>query len=219
MTLDRRAFALSAASAAALSAVPLGAARAQGAFQAGKDYVRLSKPAPVETAAGKIEVVEFFWYSCPHCNSFEPQLESWIKAAPKDVVIKRVPIAFRADFAPQQKLFFAIEAMGLVDQLHRKVFTAIHAEKQQLANDSAIAAWVAKQGVDTAKFQAAYAGFSTDAKVKRAVLLQDAYKIEGVPSLGVAGRWYTDGTMAGSMDRALQVANSLIAEARKAPKG
>ena len=109
--------------------------------QAGTDYVVLKNPAPVEAPAGKVEVVEFFWYSCPHCNAFEPMFDAWSKLVPKDVMVHRVPIAFRDDFAPQQRLFYALEAMGLLDKLHSKVYGAIHVEKQNLSKADEIADW------------------------------------------------------------------------------
>jgi thiol:disulfide interchange protein DsbA len=195
---------------------PVSLSQAQaGAPSAGVDYQRLDKPVAVDTPAGKIEVIEFFWYSCPHCNAFEPTLEAWIKQAPKDVVVKRVPVGFRPDFAPQQRLFYAIEAMGLVDKLHAKVFQAIHVERQRLDTPEAIADWVAKQGVDKAKFMEQFNSFSVASKPKRAVQLQDAYRVEGVPALGIAGRFYTDGTLGKGMERALKVAEHLIDEVRK----
>jgi thiol:disulfide interchange protein DsbA len=161
-----------------------------------------------------VEVVEFFWYSCPHCNVFEPTLAEWVKKLPKDIAFRRVPIAFRDDFVPQQRLFFALEAMGLVEKLHTKVFAAIHGEKQNLATGEAITEWVGRQGVDKAKFVEQYNSFSVVTKAGRASKLQNAYKVEGVPALGVAGRFYTDGSMAGSMERALQVVETLVAEVR-----
>ncbi len=218
--IKRREFSLAGSAALAagwtggLGHVSLAQAQA-GAFSAGADYQRLDKPVAVDTPAGKIEVSEFFWYSCPHCNAFEPALEAWIKRAPKDVVVKRVPVGFRASFEPQQRLFFAIEAMGLVEKLHAKVFYAIHVERQRLDAPEAIADWVAKQGVDKAKFMDQFNSFTAASKLKRAVQLQDAYRVEGVPALGIAGRFYTDGTLGKSMERALQVTDHLIAEVRK----
>jgi len=213
--MDRRVFCLGAA-APALSSVALwsGSALAQGAPQAGRDYQVLDTRAPVDAPAGKIEVVEFFWYSCPHCNHFEPALQAWVKKLPKDVTFRRSPIAFRDDFAPQQRLYFVLEAMGLLEQLHSKVFAAIHVEKLNLAKGDAITDWVAKQGVDAAKFSAQYNSFSIATKAARATQLQNAYRVEGVPALGVAGRFYTDGSMAGNMDRALQVVDTLVAAIR-----
>ena len=181
---------------------------------AGTDYMVLEKRASVEAPAGKIEVVEFFWYSCPHCNAFEPTLNAWVKGVGKDVSVRRVPVAFRDDFVPQQRLFYALEAMGLLDKLHGQVFAAIHAEKQKLARGDEIGDWVGKQGVDKTKFMEQYNSFSVSTKATRGAQLQNAYRVEGVPALGVAGRFYTDGTLARSMERALQVVEFLTGEVR-----
>ena len=166
---------------------------------------------------GKIEVIEFFWYSCPHCNAFEPRLEAWIKKQPADVAFRRVPVAFRDDFVPQQRLFYTLEAMGKLDELHGKVFQRIHASRQPINREDAILALGrASSGLDKAKFQELYNSFSVSSKARRAAQLQDAFKVQGVPAIGIAGRYYTDGTLAGNMDRALQVTDYLVAEARKA---
>jgi thiol:disulfide interchange protein DsbA len=214
--MKRRAFTQVAAGAAfASTALFAPAAQAQAKKpQAGTDFQVLDPRAPVEAPAGKIEVVEFFWYSCPHCNAFEPLLEGWVKKLPKDIAFRRSHVAFRDDFVPQQRLFLALDAMGLVDKLQAKVFAAIHVEKLNLSRADSIAEWVAKQGVDKAKFLEQYNSFTTATKATRATQLQNAYKVEGVPALGVAGRFYTDGSMAGSMERALQVVESLIADVR-----
>jgi thiol:disulfide interchange protein DsbA len=211
--MKRRLFSTAMLSATAI----LGAASAwaQQAFRSGKDYITLERPVATEAGNGKIEVLEFFWYSCPHCNQFEPAFEQWAKNAAKDVVVRRVPVAFRDDFVPQQRLYFTLEAMNLVEKMHIRVFTAIHGEKQMLNSDAAVLAWAEKQGIDKAKFEQAYKSFGVATKAKRAVQLQNDFKIEGVPSLGVAGRYYIDGTLAGSMPRALQVADALIAQTRQ----
>ncbi|HSW16188.1 MAG TPA: thiol:disulfide interchange protein DsbA/DsbL [Ramlibacter sp.] len=179
------------------------------------EYRQIGRPAPVDAPQGKIELVEFFWYSCPHCNAFEPVLQEWSKKLPSDVVLRRIPVAFRDDFVPQQRLFYTLEALGKVDELHAKVFQAIHAERQPLVREEPILAWAQKQGLDRAKFQEVFNSFAVSAKTKRAVQMQDAYSVEGVPALGVAGRFYTDGSVAGTMQRAVQVAEHLIAEIRK----
>lgn len=193
--------------------LPSTAVMAQGKPAAGADFLVLDKPAPVDNA-GRIEVVEFFWYKCPHCNAFEPALEGWIKKLPKDVVLRRVPVGFRDDFVPLQRLYYSIEAMGQVDKVHAKVFTAIHAEKLNLDKGDQIADWVARQGVDRAKFMEQYNSFTVSTKVSKATQLQNQYRVEGVPALGVAGRFYTDGTLSKNMDRALQVVDYLIGEVR-----
>ena len=216
--MKRREFSLSAASAVAASALTLATpAMAQARqFKEGKDFKRLDKPVAPDAPAGKVDVIEFFWYSCPHCNAFEPTLDAWVKAAPKDLSIRRVPVAFNASFVPQQKLFYTLEGMGKLEALHAKVFRAIHVEKAKLAKDDEILAWVTQQGVDVAKFKEVYGSFSVANQVRRASQLQDSYGVEGVPSMGVAGKYYTDGTMAGSMQTVLQVVEYLAATARKA---
>ncbi len=212
--MKRRDFSLATVAAVAATGLAL-PAHAQKKPDEGADYLALDKRVPVEAPQGKVEVIEFFWYSCPHCNAFEPKLEAWIKKNPADVVVRRVPVAFRDSFVPQQRLFYTLEAMGKVDEVHRKVFNAIHVDKLSLDKEDTITAWVEKQGVDKAKFTELYNSFSVSTKARRAAQLQDAFKVQGVPALGIAGRWYTDGTLAGTMDRALQVTDYLIAEARK----
>ncbi len=218
--MKRREFSLSAASAVAASALTLPVANPAMAqarqFKEGKDFKRLDKPVAPDAPAGKVDVIEFFWYSCPHCNTFEPTLDAWVKAAPKDLSIRRVPVAFNASFVPQQKLYYTLEGMGKLEALHAKVFRAIHVEKAKLAKDDEILAWVTQQGVDVAKFKEVYGSFSVANQVRRASQLQDSYGVEGVPSMGVAGKYYTDGTMAGSMQTVLQVVEYLAATARKA---
>lgn len=199
---------------AALAISPWAQAQTPAQLVAGRDFQLLDPRAPVDAADGKIEVVEFFWYSCPHCNAFEPSLASWLKKQPKDVAFKRVPVAFRDDFVPQQRLYYALEAMGLVDKLHTKVFEAIHGQKQRLARAQDIGPWIASQGVNQAQFMEQYNSFTANAKIRRAVQLQEAYHVEGVPALGIAGRFYTDGAMTGSMGRALQITDALVAEVR-----
>ena len=216
MSMKRREFSRAAAGAAVVSSAwfsPLVQAQAKKP-QAGTDYQALDARAPVDAPAGKIEVVEFFWYNCPHCNAFEPMLDAWSKKLPKDVVLRRVPVAFQDSFAPQQRLFYALEAMGLLEKLHAKVFAAIHGDRVNLTKGEAIVEWVSRQGVDKAKFLEQYNSFSVASKVTRATQLQNAYKVEGVPALGVAGRYYTDGSMAHSMERALQVVESLVLDVR-----
>ncbi|MDP3135942.1 MAG: thiol:disulfide interchange protein DsbA/DsbL [Burkholderiaceae bacterium] len=214
--MKRREFSLGAAGLLALPALTPALAQSRTPDE-GSDYLALKQRVPTEAGAGKVEVIEFFWYNCPHCNAFEPRLEEWIKRIPKDVVIKRVPVAFRDDFVPQQRLFYTLEAMGKLDTLHRKVFNAIHVDRQNLQREDGIANWAAKQDLDKAKFMELYNSFSVSNKARRATQLQNLFRVEGVPALGIAGRYYTDATLAGSMERALQVTDYLIGQARKNP--
>lgn len=212
--MKRRDFSLAAAS---LGLIPL-ASQAQGApFKAGKDYIVLGKPAPVDVPAGKVEVVEFFSYNCPHCAAFEPKLEAWVKQLPPHVSFRRIPVPFVGnDTEAKQRLYYALEAMGKVDEYQMKIFQAIHQQRLNLTGDAAILAWVEKQpGLDSKKFAELFKSFSVVGKAKRASQLTTDYQVAGVPALGVAGRWYVDGDTAGSLDRALQAVDFLIAEARK----
>ena len=215
--MKRRDFSAVAASALVLGQSVLPGAWAQAAKpEAGADYLVLDKRAALEAPAGKIEVIEFFWYDCPHCNAFEPALEAWVKKLPKDVYMRRVPVGFRDDFVPLQRLYYTLEAMELLDKMHNKVFAAVHAERSlnKGAKGAEIADWVVKQGVDKTKFMEQFNSFTVATKASRATQLQNAYKVEGVPALGVAGRFYTDGTLSKNMPRALQIADYLVAEVR-----
>lgn len=190
-----------------------GSAVAQVAgLREGSDYLRLPQPAPVDSPAGQVEVVEFFAYSCVHCFNFEPMFDEWMKKKPDHVTVRRTPVAFNANFEPMQRLYYTLEALNLVEELHAKVFKAIHTERQRLTTADAILAWVGKQGVDQKRFTEMYNSFGVAGKARRATALQDAYRVEGTPALGIAGRFYVPGQAA----RTLLVANALIAEARKA---
>jgi protein dithiol oxidoreductase (disulfide-forming) len=184
--------------------------------QPGVDYLVLDKPAAVDAAAGKVEVIEFFGYWCPHCNAFEPELEAWLKRLPANISFRRVPVAFSEAQVPLQKMFYTLEALGHVNDMQRKVFTAIHAEKANLSTQESMVGWAVKQGIDQKKFVDAYTSFAVNTKASKAKQLANSYKIDGVPSLGVAGRFYTDGTLAKGMTRALQVVEQLAKEAKAA---
>ena len=191
-------------------------ARAQGVPVEGKNYIRLTQPVPVSAGPGKFEAIEFFWYGCPHCNAFEPTLEAWVKQLPADVEFRRVPVAFSAEpFVAHQRIFYALESMGLVGAMHRKVFYAIHNERLHLDRPAEISAFMAKNGVDAAQFMEAYGSFGTQAKLRQANQLVDGYKIDGVPAIGIHGRYYTSGTLAGDNGRALTVADFLLQRLRK----
>lgn len=184
---------------------------AQGAPLAKSKYMEIS-PAQ-QTEPGKIEVLEFFSYGCPHCAVLEPLLEKWIKGLPQDVVVKRVPVAFNAGMVPMAVLFYALEAMDRTD-LHPKVFQAIHEEKKRLFTKADIVAWVTAQGVDRAKFEAVYDSFGTQSKVKRAEQLTNAYKVQGTPSIAVAGRYLTSPSEAGGYQETIDVADALVKQVR-----
>jgi thiol:disulfide interchange protein DsbA len=196
-------------------AAPL-ASRAQGEPIEGRHYVRLSQPLAVSAPPGKIEVIDFFWYGCPHCAAFEPALDTWARRLPDFVAFSRVPVAFRPEpFTTHQRIFYALEALGQLEAQHRRVFYAIHNDKLAMNKPTEIAAYLAPHGVDQAKFLEAFNSFSTQSKIKRANALVDGYQIDGVPAIGVHGRFYTSGAMAGSNEQSLLVADFLVQKLRK----
>lgn len=212
--MQRREFnALSLSTLASLTAVPAWSQAA--AFKEGTDYLPLKNRVATDVGKGKIEVLEFFWYNCPHCNAFEPTLSAWSKKLPKDIVLKRVPVKFREDFEPQQRAYYVLEALGKVEVLQSKMFSAIHVEKQNLAKLDNLLVWAEKNGIPSKQFTDLYNSFSVIGKARQAAKLQEEFKVEGVPALGIGGRYYVDGSLAGSMERALQIADFLTAEIRK----
>lgn len=184
-----------------------GAAFAQSANK----YVNVNPPQSTEP--GKVEVLEFFSYSCPHCAVVEPMIAEWKKTLPSDVVLYAVPVAFNAAMKPLQELFYALEAVGRSD-LHPKVFNAIHQEKKRIFTKDAIVAWVASQGVDKTKFAAAMDSFGVKSKVQRADQLATGYAIQGTPSLAIDGRFLTSPTEAGGYQQMIDVANDLVKQSR-----
>lgn len=225
MTLTRREFTSGGiGSLALLGAAPAAWAQARPPVE-GVNYVRLEQPLPV-TLPGKIEVIEFFWYECPHCNAFEPALEAWAKTLPADVVLNRVPVWFREEpFTVQQKLYYALDGMGLVPTMHRRIFYAIHNDHVRLRTPEDISAFMLKNGVDPLKFMAAFNSFSVQSQAQRARQIAAAYKIDAVPAMGVQGRFYTNGSLAnangavatpaGTNERMLVVVDALIERIRK----
>jgi len=204
---------------AALGAAGLGLAaqapaHAQGAPVEGTHYVKLNTPVPVPSG-GKIDVIEFFWYGCPHCNAFEPALDAWTKRLPPDVAFRRAHVAFTALHETHSKIYYTLEAMDQVEAMHRKVFAALHQQRKRLASEGEIADFMAENGIDRAKFVETYKSFGVATKVRQGKQLSEAYKIDGVPALGIHGRYYTSGSLAGDNARALQVTDYLIQTARR----
>lgn len=212
--MNRRSFTLQIALAGSAPLIPW-VARAQGAPVEGKDFARLAQPIPMP-ATGKIEVIEFFGYWCPHCHAFEPVLEAWAQKLPADVAFRRVPVAFSAPQEPYQKIFLALEAMGQLDAMHRKVFTAMHVQKQRLDKEADIVALMTANGIDGAKFSETFKSFTVASKAKQARQTADAYRIDGVPTLGIHGRYFTSPSLAGGHEQALRVTDHLIQRTRKA---
>lgn len=185
---------------------------AQAAPAEGKEYQVLKAAQPV--TPGKIEVTEFFWYGCPHCYDFEPDLEAWVKKQGKDVVFKRVPVAFRDDLLPHTRIYYALESLGKVDALHGKVFAAIHSERKRLLDPNEIADLMARNGIDRKAFLDAYNSFSVSTNTQRANKIADAYKIDGVPTIVIQGKYVTSPSIAGSKGAAVQTMDYLVTQVR-----
>ena len=178
----------------------------------------LNPPQPVESG-GKIEVIEFFWYGCPHCYALEPSLISWLKTMPKDVVFKRVHPAI-GGWERHAAIFYTLEAMGLLDQLHQKVFEAIHRQNLNLTNQKIRDEWLAKQGVDVAKYADVEKSFSVATKLQRARQMAMSYKVETVPRIVVDGKYVVPGEnafLAGTVDQVIAMARRQKAAGGQSP--
>lgn len=181
---------------------------------AGKDYLVVNPAQPTESK-GKVEVIEFFSYGCSHCNEFEPLLDKWAKAQGKDVEVRRVPITFGRDvWVPLAKMYYSLEALGELDRMHSVVFDAIHNQRVPLNVEAAQFEWIASKGIDAKKYQDVYKSFTVQSKVARAQQVAAAYKITGVPSMAVGGRFITSGSLTGSHEGMLRTIDQLIVTAR-----
>jgi thiol:disulfide interchange protein DsbA len=177
-------------------------------------YATLNPPQPTE-GGGKVEVMEFFWYGCPHCYRLEPAINTWLRNAPKDVTFKRVPAVPSESWAEMARIFYTLEAMGLLDKYHDKVFDAIHKDNLNLGNKKIRDQWLAKNGIDVAKYTDMAKSFTVETKVQRARQLTAAYKVDSVPRLVVNGKYFTSAELAGGADRIFPVVDQLVAMARK----
>jgi protein dithiol oxidoreductase (disulfide-forming) len=225
MKINRRDFSVQLLVAATVGAGGLAQAQTPGVVKAaeslpgpveGKEFSLLSPPVALQSSGAKtIEVLEFFSYACPHCSAFEPALEAWSKSLSADVQLRRVPVSFLANAENFQRTYFALEALGWVPTLQRKIFTAVHVDKLRLEKPAEIAEVIAKNGADDKKFLEAFNSFSVATQVGRAKKLTADYRLEGVPALAIQGKFVTSPSKAGSTERALAVADALIQRARK----
>lgn len=212
----------------AVAGVVSGAAASPEAPRNGAEFHTL--PAAQETTPGsKVEVTEFFTYSCPHCNAFEPVLADWVKKNADKVIFKRVHVAFNRSDVPLQRLYTTLEAMGLTEQYHAKAFAAEHVERLHMHSDEAIFDWVAKSGIDRTKFIDTYRSFGMQTRVNRSQNLAKAYMIDSWPTVAVGGRFITSPYQASSTTRpalnepgqhqaALKVMDFLVAKAKAEKK-
>jgi thiol:disulfide interchange protein DsbA len=193
--------------------------------KSGVEYVTLAQPQPVQAVGKKVEVIEFFMYHCPHCNALEPQFEQWVKKQGDNIVLKRVHLPFTGANDPEAHLFLTLEALGKLDEMHAKVFKAVHVDRIRLNQDAAIIDWVSKNGIDRATFTSAWNSFGVTTKLRRLPQIVDAYKVDGVPTVVVDGKYQTSpATVYNSVktnnepqlfQATLQVLDALVAKAAK----
>lgn len=216
--MNRREFSLQLAGiagAAALSGLGIPSlALAQGSPVEGKDFRKLKTPLQV-AKTGKVEVVEFFWYGCPHCFAFEPLIEPWIAKLPADVHFRRVPVAFDALKEIHQQIYYTWEALGLVDAMHSKTFNRFHVAHKPINRESDMLEFAQENGLDVAKVKSAWDSFGVQTRMHQAKQLSEDYQIDGVPEIGIQGRFATAPSMANGQTQALQVADYLINVVRK----
>jgi thiol:disulfide interchange protein DsbA len=195
---------------AACLALP-GAASAQGKFA----YTELKQQQPAETSSGKVEVIEFFWYGCPHCYNLEAPLEHWLKKLPGDVQFVRVPAILSERWQYDAAIYYTFEAMNLVPKLHRPFFDAIHRDGLRSDNPQALAEWLRKQGVDDKRFFDTMRSMGVDTRVRRAAHLTLAYRINGTPAMAVRGRYTVSAEQGRSHQGMLDTVDHLVGLARK----
>jgi len=191
----------------------------------GVEYTTLAQPQPVQAAGKKVEVIEFFMYHCPHCNALEPTFEQWVKKQGDNIVVKRIHLPFTGPADPEAHLYLTLEALGKVDQMHAKVFKAVHVDRIRLNKDDAIIDWVSKNGIDRKTFTDAWNSFGVMTKLRRLPQLVNDYKVDGVPAIIIDGKYQTSPALVYNsvktnneqvlFQSTLQVLDALVAKAAK----
>jgi protein dithiol oxidoreductase (disulfide-forming) len=167
-------------------------------------------PAQPTQSADKVEIIEFFWYGCPHCYAFEPLIDKWSKSLPKNVEFIRQPAVFNEVWAKHAKAYYVAESLGIVEKVHADLFDAIQNKKEPLDTEASLAQFFAAHGVSDAQFKEAYSSFGVDSKVRQAPVIAAKYGITGVPTVIINGKYKTNGTVAGSHEKMIEVMNTLI---------
>ena len=180
---------------------------------AGDGYTIISPAQPTQTG-DKIEVLEIFWYACPHCYDFEPYIHEWLNNKPEDVTFRRMPGIFRKSWIPHAKAFFTAEKLGILDDIHTHLFNAIHRDKKKIHDDASIRKFFLKHGVDKGEFKKIYNSEEIDTKAKQAFVMGQRYKVTGVPAIIVNGKYMVSGSTAGSFENVLKVIDSLVDKER-----
>ncbi|MEW5756753.1 MAG: thiol:disulfide interchange protein DsbA/DsbL [Pseudomonadota bacterium] len=194
---------------------PMAATAAE--FEEGVDYEVLSNPVPTNTG-NKIEVLEFFWYGCPHCYNFEPVLKRWQETMPSDVELIKQPAIFRPEWDLQARAYFAGQALGVLDKSHDAMFTAMHEMRKPLNTEAQILEVFKGIGVSEADFARAFKSFAVESKVRRARELHKTYGVDSVPNVIVGGKYRTNASLAGENKNVIKVVDFLIKKVRAESK-
>lgn len=181
--------------------------------RANVDY-RLIEPQPVRSD-GRIEVIDFFWYGCPHCYNFQPALEEWIKRMPPDVTLRRVPVILRDSWAPHARIYYTLEALGELERLHQQVYHSYHVQELHMSKPEVMVQWAARHGIARQSWIEAYNSAEVAQKVERAKDITSDYNVQGTPSLVVDGRYLTSPAMARSERRMIPILDDLVRIARE----
>ncbi len=184
--------------------------QAHAAFQEGVEYEKIIPAQPTASKPGRIEVVELFWYGCPHCFRFEPYIERWLPEVRDRIDFIRLPAVLRPSWAVHARAFYAARELGVFDKIHRPLFDALHVEKRRLNDEDALAAFFSEQGVSEKAFHKAFNSFSVDSEVRRAKQMTRRYRAMGTPAMVVNGKYLTDPGMAKGFTNILEVVNSLV---------
>ncbi|MGE0485167.1 MAG: thiol:disulfide interchange protein DsbA/DsbL [Gammaproteobacteria bacterium] len=185
---------------------------AEDEFRPGRHYEKITPPVETEVGEGKVEVVEMFWYGCPHCYEFEPAIKQWLEHKPDNIEFVRVPAVFAHNWEIHARAFYAAQQLGILDKTHGALFDALHKERRRLFDEDALATFYAGFGVTEQQFRDAYESFDVDTKVRHAVALTRKYGISGVPAMIVDGTWRTGTQQAGDYENVLKVVDFLAAK-------
>jgi thiol:disulfide interchange protein DsbA len=211
---NRIQFSLAMAAFLVLTVIAPGSALAQAPIK-GTHYLELNPPQPTE-AGDKIEVIEFFWYGCPHCYALEPMIEPWAKKLPKEVLFRRVPAVFNEQWGVAARVYYALDAIGEEERVRAALFDAIHKENLRITSESAVESWLGKKGVNVEKYKAAYKSFGVESRLRRATQMTQAYRIDGVPSFSVQGRFVVSASGNPDRQQILSTTDFLVGEVRRA---
>jgi thiol:disulfide interchange protein DsbA len=196
--------------------LPLSVASA-ATFQEGEAYKVLPQVQPTMNP-DKIEVVELFWYGCPHCHKFEPYIEKWLKTKPDDVDFTRMPAILREEWSLHARAYYTAETLGILDKIHKPLFDAIHVEKRYLFSEDALMQFFEEFGISNEDFRNTFHSFAVDSKVRRARQMSKRYMAMGTPAVVVNGKYLTGPGMAKGFDNLIKVVDFLVAKERAAKK-